>query len=537
MKRISLFLVLPLLLWGCFHQDKPAQISYDGEELLEISYIKHGTTTHFILNGYGDILLSKSSVGDSLVEKLELKILAKSADGKEQVIPVGREYLGEIALVNNHGSIGHIYRNEELPLEAEMEVWELKNEEDTALVLDLRLQNNSGEPVWWGTSWELETRDSSWLGKSKDYITPLEQVRILYQGDTLQDGGISHQWRFLDSVEPMDSRKFTFLLDHSTPGTHEEARINRVNSAREEMKRLSDAVRFSTVPLDFLGLVNASPFPPVLERDKLMEDPSVLDLLILLEDASASMIPAWIDLQWRQVKESINQVADSYLESENRGFNPTIALYHAMFLRASELAIRMNEPQGSMVYFDRAGELEANFPDEVPILDLNGASPLFNHMPYLLSYTEREDVSQLLDSITHQLTESVVNPLDPGSGDDYFNHTMWEFYSIHSGFSYNGLTREMKFGPLEDVLPMRFVWHTPDGYGTINASRAGFFLECLDGRISVDRISMQGRAFFVMREFTPSHDLETSYEQEVLTLRFKEPLKLLKGERFCFELP
>ncbi|HKK62434.1 MAG TPA: GH116 family glycosyl hydrolase, partial [Bacteroidales bacterium] len=113
----------------------------------------------------------------------------------------------------------------------------------------------------------------------------------------------------------------------------------------------------------------------------------------------------------------------------------------------------------------------------------------------------------------------------------------WSVYQAMSGYSYNGLKGTMKFSPAEDVLPHRYIWTTDRGWGTITASRAKVELKCLSGELELDKFSLEGKAFFVFREFNTSHPVTISYEDNELVVHFDKSLQLNANESFAMELP
>lgn len=117
------------------------------------------------------------------------------------------------------------------------------------------------------------------------------------------------------------------------------------------------------------------------------------------------------------------------------------------------------------------------------------------------------------------------------------DRSAWDIYHAASGFAYNEEERVMKFSPETDVLPVRFFWATQSGWGTINVSRARIVLDCIYGSIDLQQLLLEGRSFFVFREFVPSHEANTTYDNETLIINFPEKLSITEGMSFRMEIP
>ena len=123
------------------------------------------------------------------------------------------------------------------------------------------------------------------------------------------------------------------------------------------------------------------------------------------------------------------------------------------------------------------------------------------------------------------------------SGDFVDDKSAWDIYHASSGFSYNEEERIMKFSPETDVLPVRFFWATQSGWGTINVSRARIALDCIYGSLDLKQLFLEGRSFFVFREFVPSREANISYDNETLIINFPEKAHIPKSESFTMEIP
>ncbi|MCA1746160.1 MAG: hypothetical protein LC655_00575, partial [Bacteroidales bacterium] len=138
--------------------------------------------------------------------------------------------------------------------------------------------------------------------------------------------------------------------------------------------------------------------------------------------------------------------------------------------------------------------------------------------------------------------EVISNPFpDRGtigdSGDLVDDKSAWDNYYAPSGFAYDEKERIMKFSPAIDVLPVRFFWATQSGWGTINVSRARIVLDCIYGSLDLQQLFLEGRSFFVFREFVPSQNAVISYDNETLRINFTEKLNIMEGELFVMEIP
>ncbi len=113
----------------------------------------------------------------------------------------------------------------------------------------------------------------------------------------------------------------------------------------------------------------------------------------------------------------------------------------------------------------------------------------------------------------------------------------WDRYREFTGYSYEEEIQVMKISPSIDVLPVRCFWSTSTGWGTINISRAAIILECIHGSLDLKQLILEGRSFFVFREFVPSQDAFTSYSNEALRIAFPTGLSLNGGAAFRMEIP
>jgi len=113
----------------------------------------------------------------------------------------------------------------------------------------------------------------------------------------------------------------------------------------------------------------------------------------------------------------------------------------------------------------------------------------------------------------------------------------WDRYRKLTGYSYEEETQVMKISPAVDVLPVRCFWSTSTGWGTINISRAAIVLECIHGSLDLEQLILEGRSFFVFREFVPSRDANISYNDEALRIEFPRGLSVSGGAAFRMEIP
>jgi hypothetical protein len=136
-------------------------------------------------------------------------------------------------------------------------------------------------------------------------------------------------------------------------------------------------------------------------------------------------------------------------------------------------------------------------------------------------------------------TKVISNPF-PGKGANGISVAdlpVWDIYHANSGFTYDEEKRVMKFSPATDVLPVRFFWATQSGWGTINVSRARIVLDCISGSLDLQQLLLEGRSFFVFREFVPSQEANTTYDNETLVIKFPEKVHIPEGESFTMEIP
>lgn len=113
----------------------------------------------------------------------------------------------------------------------------------------------------------------------------------------------------------------------------------------------------------------------------------------------------------------------------------------------------------------------------------------------------------------------------------------WAEYQEMAGYAFDATKQRMKFSPVEDVLPVRFFWTAGSGWGTLEVSRAKIQLTCIHGTLDLDELVLEGRSFFVFREFLPSHDAHVSYDNMSLIIAFDGTLSLNEGEAFRMDLP
>jgi len=113
----------------------------------------------------------------------------------------------------------------------------------------------------------------------------------------------------------------------------------------------------------------------------------------------------------------------------------------------------------------------------------------------------------------------------------------WGVYQAMAGYQYDATKDRMKFSPAEDVLPVRFFWSAAKGWGTLEVSRAKIQLACMHGTLDLDELVLEGRSFFVLREFVPTHEVDVSYNHNALTIGFNGGLSLQEGEEFRMDLP
>jgi hypothetical protein len=131
--------------------------------------------------------------------------------------------------------------------------------------------------------------------------------------------------------------------------------------------------------------------------------------------------------------------------------------------------------------------------------------------------------SPFADEITNRSNASAING--------------WRAYLAASGYIYERDRGRMLFSPALDVLPIRFFWSTDTGWGTINVSRARIVLTCIHGSVGLQQLILQGRSFFVFREFVPSLSAEIRYEDEALIVDFTEEISIYEGGSFTMEIP
>ncbi|MEX0982491.1 MAG: GH116 family glycosyl-hydrolase [Bacteroidales bacterium] len=131
------------------------------------------------------------------------------------------------------------------------------------------------------------------------------------------------------------------------------------------------------------------------------------------------------------------------------------------------------------------------------------------------------------------------NPMkEVGRGSDTMpGMTGWDRYREMTGYSYEEETQVMKISPVIDVLPVRYFWSTNTGWGTVNISRAAIVLECIHGSLDLRKLTLEGRSFFVFREFVPSQDAVISYSDEALSIAFPERILLDEEAVFRMEIP
>ncbi|MCF8226725.1 MAG: hypothetical protein K9J30_12680 [Bacteroidales bacterium] len=131
------------------------------------------------------------------------------------------------------------------------------------------------------------------------------------------------------------------------------------------------------------------------------------------------------------------------------------------------------------------------------------------------------------------------NPFAEIESGRYYARAMssWGVYQAMSGYSYDGIRESMKFSPAVDVLPMRFFWSTGSGWGTINVARGGIYLDCHHGQLEIEELVLEGRSFFVFREYVPSHDAKTRYTENRLSIFFPKDFLLEEGEVFSMTIP
>lgn len=131
------------------------------------------------------------------------------------------------------------------------------------------------------------------------------------------------------------------------------------------------------------------------------------------------------------------------------------------------------------------------------------------------------------------------NPFAEIESGRYYARAMssWGVYQAMAGYQYDATKDRMKFSPAEDVMPVRFFWSAETGWGTLEVSRAKIGLTCIHGTLDLDELVLEGRSFFVLREFVPTHDVEVSYNHRALFIEFNRGLTLQEGEEFRMELP
>jgi hypothetical protein len=136
-------------------------------------------------------------------------------------------------------------------------------------------------------------------------------------------------------------------------------------------------------------------------------------------------------------------------------------------------------------------------------------------------------------------TEVISNPFpDKGTNEiSVTDRSAWNIYNDNSGFTYNEEKQVMRFSPEADVLPVRFFWATHSGWGTINVSRARIVLDCIYGSLNLKQLLLEGRSFFVFREFVPSREANTTYDNETLIINFPEKVHIPEGMSFTMEIP
>ena len=113
----------------------------------------------------------------------------------------------------------------------------------------------------------------------------------------------------------------------------------------------------------------------------------------------------------------------------------------------------------------------------------------------------------------------------------------WSVYEAMAGYHYDGTRNTMTFDPADDVLPVRFFWSAGSGWGTLQVSRAAVELRCLHGSVDLQQLNLQGKSFFVLREFIPSREVKVSYNNTSLEIIFPSPITLEEGEVFEMVLP
>ncbi len=190
--------------------------------------------------------------------------------------------------------------------------------------------------------------------------------------------------------------------------------------------------------------------------------------------------------------------------------------------------------------------------------DMNDLSRhVIEHHNYLRDRTMQFSYSMVTSTITEKLLETVLagfshtvekneqlcriftDPFADAVADSVAGIAAegWDYYQAASGYAYEKDRGRMTFAPAQDVLPVRFFWATATGWGTIDVSRARIVLKCIHGSVALNELILDGRSFFVFREFVPSRNAVISYKDESLTVVFAEKLSLPEGEEFTMEIP
>ncbi len=137
------------------------------------------------------------------------------------------------------------------------------------------------------------------------------------------------------------------------------------------------------------------------------------------------------------------------------------------------------------------------------------------------------------------------NPFAEIESGRYYARAMasWSVYQAMSGYNYDGTKGTMEFAPAIAVLPLRYFWSTANGWGTIVANRSRIELKCLFGSLEIESLSFSGNKFFVLKDFIPSQQVESSFvkgnsnSEGTLLIRFPQKLVLSEGQSFLMELP
>lgn len=193
---------------------------------------------------------------------------------------------------------------------------------------------------------------------------------------------------------------------------------------------------------------------------------------------------------------------------------------------------------------DEPGLVLCTWPEgEKPLLPFVYADEVWTGVEYQVAtsliYSGLADEGvEVASAVRSRYSGSNRNPFAEIESGRYYARAMasWGVYQAMAGYQYDGVKGIMKFSPAEDVLPVRFFWSTATGWGTIHASRGTIKLTCLHGKLQLNELQLNGKSFFVFREFQPSERAKVLYKDKTLIVDFTDKLVLEEGETFRMEM-